>query len=125
MIQVQGALVGAIPLFVSSREPFVNWVLGAIAVIMLLAAPALLFGGQLGKVFATAACLMHGIAGTVLAALVAFAASYLYGGKTEETLRHGLAMGSLAFVIAAFLLVVFWLIPAHELHFLRRRMGEQ
>ena len=118
---VQGALVGSIPLFVSSREPFVNWVLGAIAIIMLLAAPALVFGGQLGRVLATAACLMHAITGTVFAALVAFAASYLLGIYG----RHGLAMGSLSFVIAVFLLVVFWLIPAHELHFLRKRAGEQ
>ena len=111
----QGLLVGAIPLVTPSRSEAVNWVLGAAAVAMLLAAPALLWGGRRGRAVAAAACLLHGLVGTVLSALVLGSASYIYGIYGH----HGHTVGTMAFVFVAFLLVLFWLIPGHELRFLR------
>ena len=112
---VQGAAVGAIPVFVVSREPLVNWILGVVAVAMLLAGPAIVVGGRIGRIVAASACLINMLTGTVFAALVVGSASYLYGIYG----RHGSTVGAIAFVLAAFVLVLFWLIPAHELHFLR------
>jgi hypothetical protein len=43
--------------------------------------------------------------------------SYLYGIYGQ--LGH--SIGAIGFVIALWVLVVFWLIPGHELHFLRQR----
>ncbi len=114
---LQGGVIGAIPLIVESREPAANWLLGAVAVLMIAAGPALVFGGRVGRIIATSACLVHGIAGTILAALVLGSASYLYGIYGH----HGHSAGAIAFVLAAVMLLVFWLVPAHELHFLRKQ----
>jgi MFS family permease len=113
---VQGGLVGLIPLFVSSREPLVNWLLGGIAVVMILAGPLLLFGRRIGRRLVVVACLLHVAAGTVFAALVASSASYLYTIYGH----HGQSVGMLAFVVAIVVLIVFWLIPIHELHYLKK-----
>ena len=58
-----------------------------------------------------------GVLGLGLAALVVASSSYLYGiyGQLGHTI------GSIGFVIALLVLVVFWLIPGHELYFLRQR----
>ena len=117
----QGSLIGAIPLVVSSREPAVNYVLFAIAGIMILAGPALAFGGRIGFKVAAIACMIQGAVGTVFAALIASAATYLYGIYGH----HGHALGSMAFVLVIISLIVFWLIPAHELNFLRKRWSEK
>ena len=114
---VQGALVGAIPLLVSSRAPHVDWVLGVAAILMLVAGPALVLGGGWGRRFAAVVCLLHWVIGLAAAALVASSASYLYGIYG----RHGHAVGSLAVVMAVVVLIVFWLIPGHELAYLRAR----
>ena len=118
---VQGALVGAIPLVVPSREPSINWLLGAAAITMLISGPALIFLGRIGRIVAAASCLFHGLLGTAFATLVAVSASYLYGIYG----RHGHAAGSIAFAIAVVGLIVFWLIPAHELHFLRKQQAKR
>lgn len=118
---VQGALIGSIPLLVASREPAVNWVLAGVAILMLVSGPALVFAGRIGRIVAAIACLVHGLTGTIIAALVAFAASYLYGIYG----RHGVAVGSVASVGAVFILVVFWLVPAHELRYLKISAGEK
>ncbi len=118
---VQGVLVGAIPFFVPSRELFVNWLLYAAAVLMLLAGPALIALGRPGAVFATFTCLVHGIMGTVFAALIAASASYLLGIYGH----HGQTAGALALVIMAVVLILFWLIPAHELSFLRKQWASK
>jgi hypothetical protein len=118
---VQGALTGAIPLVVSSRAGQVDWVLGVAAILMLVAGPALVFGGRWGRRFAAVVCLLHWVVGLAAAALIASSASYLYGIYGH----HGHAVGSLAFVVALMVLVVFWLIPGHELAFLRRREAVQ
>jgi len=114
---VQGALVGAIPLLASSRSPQVNWALGVTAILMVVAGPALVFGGRWGRRFAGAVCLLHWIIGLAAAALIASSASYLYGIYGH----HGHAVGALAFVLAVVVLIVFWLIPGHEIAFLRGR----
>lgn len=114
---VQGLLVGAIPVLVSSRAQQVDWALGVAAILMLVAGPALVFGGRWGRRFAAVVCLLHWVIGLAAAALIASSASYLYGIYGH----HGHSVGALAFVIAAIVLVLFWLIPGHELAFLRRR----
>jgi hypothetical protein len=117
---VQGALVGAIPLVAPARSAALNWTLGAAAMLMLLAAPALVFGGGKGRRVVMAICLVYWVLGLVLAACIVAAASYLYGlyGHT------GQSAAAIAFVVAAMVLVLFWLIPGHEIHFLKRR-GEE
>jgi hypothetical protein len=117
---VQGALVGAIPLLVSSRAPHVDWALGVAAILMLVAGPGLVFGGSWGRKLAAAVCLLHWAIGLAAAALIASSASYLYGIYG----RHGHAVGALAAVIAVVVLIVFWLIPGHELAYLRKSQGE-
>jgi hypothetical protein len=114
---VQGAAIGAIPLVVPSRDARVNWVLYAVAGAMLLAGPALVVAGRFGRIIAAAACLLHLLAGLASAALIASSAAYLYGIYGA----YGRDMGRVAFVVALFALVVFWLIPAHELAWLRGR----
>lgn len=113
---VEAALVGAIPLVAPARSGALNWALGAAAVLMFAAAPALVFGGSIGRRFAFAVCLAYWAAGLVLAALIVAAASYLYGiyGNT------GQSAAAIAFVVAAMVLVLFWLIPGHEIHYLTR-----
>jgi hypothetical protein len=117
---IEAALVGAIPLVVPARSSALNWTLGAAAVLMLAAAPALVFGGRKGRRLAVAACLVYWVLGLVFAALIFAAASYLYGlyGRT------GQSAAAIAFVVAAMVLVLFWLIPGHEIHFLKRRSEE-
>jgi hypothetical protein len=117
---VQGLLVGAIPVLVSSRAQQVDWALGVAAILMLVAGPALVFGGRWGRRFAAVACLLHWVIGLAAAALIASSASYLYGIYGH----HGHSAGALAFAVAAMVLVLFWLIPGHELAFLRRRATE-
>ena len=117
---LHGLLVGAVPLLVPSREPVVNWVIGAAAVSMLAAGPALVFAGRLGRRIAVFACLLNWLVGLAAAGLIVFSAAYLYGIYG----RHGHAIGSIAFVVALLVLIVFWLIPAHEIHFLRRRAAD-
>jgi small-conductance mechanosensitive channel len=114
---VQAALVGAIPLVAPARSGALNWALGAAAVLMLAAAPALVFGGRIGRRIAMAICLAHWVLGLAFAALIVAAASYLYGlyGHSGQT------AGAIAFVLAALVLVLFWLIPGHEIHYLTRR----
>lgn len=114
---VQGLLVGAIPVLVSSRAQQVDFALGVAAILMLVAGPALVFGGRWGRRFAAVVCLLHWVIGLAAAALIASSASYLYGIYGH----HGQSVGALAFVVAAMVLVLFWLIPGHELAFLRRR----
>jgi hypothetical protein len=118
---VEAALVGAIPLVVPARSNALNWTLGAAAVLMLAAAPALVFGGRRGRRLAMAVCLAYWVLGLVFAALIVAAASYLYGlyGRT------GHSAAAIAFVVAAMVLVLFWLIPGHEIHFLKRNSEEQ
>jgi len=114
---VEAALVGAVPLVAPARSGALNWVLGAAAVLMLAAAPALVFGGNVGRRIALGVCLAYWAAGLVLAALIVASASYLYGlyGHT------GQSAAAIAFVVAAMVLVLFWLIPGHEIHYLTRR----
>jgi small-conductance mechanosensitive channel len=116
---VHGLVIGAVPVLVPSREPAFNWVIGVAAVSMLLAAPALVFAGKHGRRLAAAACLINWLVGLAAAALIVFSAAYLYGIYG----RHGHAVGSISFVVALLVLLVFWLVPAHELHYLRRRSG--
>ena len=113
---VQGALVGAIPLMVSSRIEVVNTLLMVVAGLMILAGPALFFGGTWGKRYAAGICILYWIAGLVGVSAVVFSASYLYGIYG----RHGASAGGMAFVLAALLMVLFWLIPGHELHYLKK-----
>jgi hypothetical protein len=114
---VQGLLVAAVPALVPSLEPAVNGILVTAAVVMWLAAPALVLGGRLGRWVAAISCLLHWLLGLGFAALVVASASYLYGIYGQ--LGH--AIGAIGFVIALLVLVVFWLIPGHELHFLRQQ----
>ncbi len=118
---VQGLLIGSIPLIVSSRIPLVNWLIFATAALMLIAGPALLFGGQVGKKLAAVACLVHGAFGTIVVALIISAASYLYGIYGH----HGHALGSMAVVLAIVVIIAFWLVPGHELNYLRKEIGSQ
>lgn len=114
---VQAALVGAIPILVASRATWVNWVLGGAAAVMVAAAFGLILFGRWGRLAAALACLVHGLIGTSLAALVATSATYLYGIYGS----FGHSVGAIAFALAAVVLIVFWLIPAHELHYLGKR----
>jgi len=118
---VQAALVGAIPLVAPSRAGAVNWALFAVAALMVAAAPALVFGGRAGRRVALAVCLIYWLVGLALAALIVASASYLYGiyGRTGES------AGAIAFVLAAMVLVLFWLIPGHEIRYLTRPREER
>ena len=112
---VQGAAIGAIPLLAPSRYAWVNWALGGLSAVMLLAGPALVLAGRYGRIAAAVACLLHIGAGLALAALAASSAAYLYGIYGA----YGRDLGKIAFVVAGFVLIVFWLVPAHELAWLR------
>ncbi|MDD5310092.1 MAG: hypothetical protein PHU25_22470 [Deltaproteobacteria bacterium] len=117
---VQGTAIGAIPVIVPSRDVAVNWALGAVAAVMLVAGPALVFGGRYGRITSAAACFVHLLAGLVATTLIASSAAYLYGIYGA----YGRDLGRIAFVVALFALIVFWLIPAHELVWLgNRRKG--
>jgi cation transport ATPase len=113
---VQGLLVGAIPVLVSSRLPHVDWVLGALAIMTLVAGPALVFGGRFGRVLTGVVCLLHWLVGLVVAVLILSSASYLYGIYGH----HGHSVGALGFVFTVVALVLFWLIPGHLLGYVRR-----
>lgn len=117
---VQAALVGAIPLVAPARSGALNWTLGIAAVLMIAAAFALVFGGRFGRRVAMAVCLVYWVMGLAFAALIVAAASYLYGLYGH----NGQTAGAIAFVLAALVLVLFWLVPGHEIHFLRRRAEE-
>ena len=114
---VQGLMVGAIPLLVSSRIDAVNWLLAFASILMVLSGPVLIFGGKWGRRLAASACLFHWLLGLVLAALSLMSASYLYGIYG----RHGQSAGAMAAAVAVAIFIIFWLIPAHEIHFLRTR----
>ena len=114
---VQAALIGAIPLFSPARSGVLNWTLVAAAALMLAAAPALVFGGRFGRHLAMAVCLVYWVMGLVFAALIVASASYLYGLYG----LYGQTAGAIALVLAMLVLVVFWLIPGHEIHFLKQR----
>ena len=114
---VQGLIVGAIPLLVSSRIDAVNWVLTLASALMIISGPVLIFGGKWGRRLAASACLLHWLLGLVFAALSLMSASYLYGIYG----RHGQSAGAMAAAVAVVIFIVFWLIPAHEIHFLRTR----
>ncbi len=114
---VQGLMVGAIPLLVSSRIEAVNQVLALASVLMILSGPLLIFGGKWGRRLAASACLLHWLLGLVFAALSLMSASYLYGIYG----RHGQSAGAMAAAVAVGIFIIFWLIPAHEIHFLRAR----
>ena len=114
---VEAAIVGAIPLVAPSRAVCVNCTIGAAAALMLVAGPALLFGGRWGRRIALAVCLAYWAIGLVLAALIVASAAYLYGLYG----RFGTSAGGIAFALAAMVMVLFWLLPAHEIHFLTRR----
>jgi cation transport ATPase len=116
LLLLQGLLVGAIPMLAPSRSPAINGVLSALAVAALAAGPALVLAGRPGRVAAAVVCLVHFLAGLALAILVAASASYLYGIYGH----HGSSLGAIALAIAAVALILFWLIPGHVLHYLRR-----
>jgi cation transport ATPase len=120
LLVVQGLLVGAIPVLAPSRSTSINGVIAALAVAALAAGPALVLAGRPGRIAAAAVCLVHWLAGLVLAILVAASASYLYGIYG----RHGQSLGAIALAIAAVALILFWLIPGHVLGFLRRQGRE-
>jgi len=113
----QGLAVGAIPFAVPSRTETVNVVLMALGGVMLVSGPLLVFAGRIGRGVAIAACLLHWLAGLLGAALVFASASYLYGIYG----RHGSSAGLIALLVAFMLLVVFWLVPGHELVYLRKK----
>jgi hypothetical protein len=119
LLAVQGLLVGAIPVLAPSRSSTINGAILALAVAALVAGPALVLAGRPGRIAATAVCLVHWLAGLVLALLVAASASYLYGIYGP----HGKSLGAIALAIAAVALILFWLIPGHVLHFLHRGGG--
>ncbi len=114
---VQGLMVGAIPLLVSSRIDAVNLVLAFASVLMIISGPVLIFGGKWGRRLAASACLFHWLLGLVFASLSLMSASYLYGIYG----RHGQSAGAMAAAVAVGIFIIFWLIPAHEIHFLRTR----
>jgi len=117
----QAALIGSLPLVASSREPLVNGVLFFAAALMALAGLALLFAGTTGRRIAIVFCAIHGFVGTVFSMLIMGSASYLYGIYG----RHGHAVGTIAFVLVVVVFIVFWLLPAHEIWFLRQRREEK
>ncbi|HUT78050.1 MAG TPA: hypothetical protein VM285_10210 [Polyangia bacterium] len=119
LLVVQGLLVGAIPMLAPSRSATVNGAIFALSVAALVAGPALVLAGRPGRIAAAAVCLVHWLAGLVLALLVAASASYLYGIYGQ----HGKSLGAIALAIAAVALILFWLIPGHVLHFLRKSGG--
>lgn len=112
---VQGAFVGGFPLLFPSASPVTDVALAGLGVLMLATAPALLFAGARGVAFARLACLVHVLAGAALVVLLGASAGYLWGiyGELGKTL--GIVAGGIAVLVA----VVFWLLPAHELHALR------
>ena len=117
---VQGLLVGALPVLVPSRADIFNWIFGAAAILMLLAGPALIFAGKWGARLAAAACLVHWIIGLATAALTFFSASCIYGIYGHQ----GKSLGAIGFVIVIVIMIVFWLIPGHELHYLRNQFKQ-
>jgi hypothetical protein len=114
---VEAAIVGAIPLAAPSRVGIVNGAIGAAALLMLVAGPALVFGGRMGRRIALGVCLAYWAIGLAFAALIVASAAHMYGMYG----RFGTSAGSIAFALAAMALVLFWLIPMHEIHYLARR----
>ena len=114
---VQAALTASIPFFAPGRDATVNAVLWAAAALMLAAGPALVFGDRWGRRVAAAACLVEWLLGLALAVLVVMSASYLYTIYGWQ----GRALAGIAYALAVMIAIVFWLIPAHELCFLRAR----
>ncbi|MBI5525171.1 MAG: hypothetical protein HY897_02475 [Deltaproteobacteria bacterium] len=114
---MQASVIGAIARYVPSRSPVINGVLWGAAALMLAAAAAVVIRKPWARGVAAIACIIHGAVGLGFAALVIASASYLYGIYGG----HGRALGGIALAIAAMVLIVFWLVPAHELAFLRRQ----
>jgi hypothetical protein len=117
---LQGALVGAIPFVATSREALVNVVIWAAGALMILSGPLLVLAGRWGRRIAAAVCLLYWVLGLIGVGLIVASASYLFGIYGH----HGAAAGALATVLALLVAVVFWLLPAHELHFLRGVTGD-
>ena len=113
---LQGALIGAIVLLVPSREPLVNGVLIGAAVAMLVAGPLLVFAGKWGRRIVLGICLAYWLLGLAGIGLIVSAAAYLLGIYGH----HGQSAGAMAFVLALLVAVVFWLLPAHEIHYLKK-----
>ncbi len=113
----QAMLLGAILLWLPSNAMWVNLTLGVGLALMLASSPALVFGGQRGQWVAAAACLYQWVLGTVFALGTASSAAYLYGIYGNFGKSLGLVSGAGTFCV----LIVFWLIPAHELSWLRSR----
>lgn len=98
----------------------VNGVLYFAAALMVGATLGLLFGGQTGRKIAVGLCALHGLIGTAFSMLICGSASYLYGIYG----RHGQTVGTIAFVLVGVVFIVFWLLPAHEIWFLKRLREE-
>ena len=113
---VLGCMVGAFPFLVPGDSRAIDLTLAALGVLMVLAGPALVFGGRPGRLYAIGACLAYWLAGAVLVVLLATSAAWLWG--IYEAMGEALAMAAVA--IAVLVMVVFWLVPGHQLAFLRR-----
>ncbi|MFT7518190.1 MAG: hypothetical protein ACI9MC_000320 [Kiritimatiellia bacterium] len=114
---LQAALIGSVPLTVPSGAFWIDGTLWLLAGCMAVAAPMLVFGGRVGRIYGAVVCLLYWLAGAVLAALVASSAGYLYGIYGGI----GQALGIVAWVVVALVALMFWFMPLHQLAWLRKR----
>ena len=114
---VQAGLVAAIPWLVPSGSLVIDGVFWTLAALMVVAAPTLVFGGRTGRIVAGVVCVVYWVAGAALVVGIGSSAAYLTGiyGTLGKTL------GAAAWLLAALVAVLFWLIPAHELVWLRQQ----
>lgn len=113
---LSGGVVGALPFLLPSTSAITDGVLVVLGAAMLLAGPAMMWGGRPGRWFAAGVCLAWWAAGAVLAALLAASAGYLVGIYGAM----GQALAAVAGVVMVLVMVVFWLVPGHQLSLLRR-----
>ena len=106
----------AIPWLLPSRSSLLNGGLVALGALMLISGPLLIWAGRLGRLVAASACLLNWAVGTVFSVLILASASYL----AEAFGRMGSTVAGLSLVLVALTVVLFWLLPLHELHALRK-----
>jgi len=93
----------------------IDGVLWTLAGAMMVTAGMLMFTDRAGRIVAAVVCLAYWLAGAAFAVLVAMSAAYLYGIYGGI----GQALGIVAWAVVALVGVLFWLIPSHQLAWLR------
>jgi hypothetical protein len=111
---LQGIAVGGLPWLIPGQHGWFDAVALTLGVMMLASAPLLIGNWRWARPLLLATCVAYWAVGTVLVVLIAGSASYMYG--IYGLLGH--LLGTIGVLIAALVAVGFWLLPAHQLHYL-------